>query len=395
MNLTNKEYLANAIASIKILRKQSPLTEQERGILLAFPGGGILKECGVFTDDDKPRWLVEGREELRSLLTDEEWEGIQNSGMQNSHYTLPQIRQAMWEALLPLIEDPCVLRVLDPGCGTAGFLWDMPNDDRLTYYGIDKDVLPVAIARKAIGKSKHQLVKQDFLQHDPMFPYGAAIGNVPFVNGVNSMKVEGKKLGIAIHAQFFIKSVQLLAPGAPLMFLTSTTTLDARGEDYVWFRRWLHRKCEFIGALRLPADAVHHGNTQVTTDLIILRRRKGKDCNEPDTNWIEVVESDLINPHYNIPVLYNQWFIDNPWCLLGDRTISKVRGKNGNPTNCLAIQSRPNFLKELRESLAKLTHQNNVSKENHIMATLIPADKFQSYSVFSFILREVSIPNRE
>jgi hypothetical protein len=388
MNLTNREYLEAAIASIKILRKQSPLTEQERGILLAFPGGGILKECGVFTDADKPQWLVEGREELRSLLTDEEWEGIQNSGMQNSHYTLPRIREAMWEAIMPLLPHNNHIQVLDPGCGTAGFLWSMPNDVRLEYHGVDKDALPVAIAQKAIGRSKHRVIKRDFFQYDPnpLYKYGVTIGNVPFVNGVNNIKVDNKKLGIAIHAQFFVKSVQHLEAGGVLCFLTSTTTLDARGEDYVWFRRWLHRKCEFLGALRLPADAVHHGNTQVTTDLIMIRRRS-QDSNEPDPNWVHVGESDLINEHYNIPVLYNQWFIDNPQYLLGDRTISKVRGKNGNPTNCLAIQSRPNFLKELRESLAKLTHQNNV-KENHIMATLIPADKFQSYSVFSFILRE-------
>jgi hypothetical protein len=176
------------------------------------------------------------------------------------------------------------------------------------------------------------------------------------------------------------------------MFLTSTSTLDSRGEDYVWFRRWLHRKCEFIGALRLPADAVHHGNTQVTTDLIILRRRS-QDSNEPDPNWVHVGESDLINEHYNAPVLYNQWLIDNPQYLLGDRAVSKVRGKNGNPTNCLALQSRPNFLKELREALENLTQPTTYNKENHIMATLIPADKFQSSSALSFILREN--PKRE
>ena len=393
---TSKEYLEAAIASIRILRKQSPLTEEEKGILLSFPGGGILKECGVFTDNDKPQWLVEGREELRSLLTPEEWEGIQNSGMQNSHYTLPEIRQAMWEALLPLIPHGNyvnhVHQVLDPGCGTAGFFWSMPNDVRLEYHGVDKDVLPVAIAQKAIGKSKHRIIKRDFFQYDPnpLYKYSLAIGNVPFVNGVNSIKVDGKKLGIAIHAQFFVKSVQCLEAGGVLCFLTSTTTLDARGEDYIWFRRWLHRKCEFIGALRLPADAVHYGGTQVTTDLIILRKRS-QDSDEPDPNWVHVGESDLVNEHYNIPVLYNQWFIDNPQYLLGDRTISKVRGKNGNPTNCLALQSRPNFLKELREALENLTHQNNVSKENHTMSTrqvIIANDKFQKCSLLSFILLE-------
>lgn len=394
MNLTNREYLEAAIASIKILKHHnSPLTEQERGILLAFPGGGILKECGVFTDEDKPRWLVEGREELRSLLTPEEWEGVQNSGMQNSHYTLPAIRQAMWEAIMPLLPHNDHIQVLDPGCGTAGFLWSMPNDVRLEYHGIDKDILPVAIAQKAIGRGKHRIMKRDFLEYDPnpLYKYGVAIGNVPFVNGINSMKVDGKKLGIAIHAQFFIKSVQCLAPGGVLCFLTSTSTLDSKGEDYVWFRKWLHRKCEFIGALRLPADAVHYGGTQVTTDLVILRKRS-QDSNESDPNWIDVVESDLINPHYNIPVLYNRWFIDHPECLLGDRTVSKVRGKNGNPTNCLALISRPDFLKELREALSNLTQQTNVlNKENCIMAAkqvIIADDKFTKCSLLSFILIE-------
>lgn len=393
MRQSNKQYLDDAIASIRILRKQSPLTEEERGILLSFPGGGILKECGVFTDNDKPQWLVEGREELRSLLTPEEWEGIRNSGMQNSHYTLPEIRQAMWEAIMPLLpHDDHIHQVLDPGCGTAGFLWSMPNDVRLEYHGVDKDVLPVAIAQKAIGRSKHRIIKRDFFQYDPnpLYKYSVAIGNVPFVNGVNSIKVDGKKLGIAIHAQFFVKTVQCLEAGGVLCFLTSTTTLDARGEDYIYFRKWLHRKCEFIGALRLPADAVHYGGTQVTTDLIILRKRS-QDSDEPDPNWVHVGESDLVNEHYNIPVLYNQWFIDNPQYLLGDRTISKVRGKNGNPTNCLALQSRQYFLKELREALENLTHQNNVSKENHTMSTrqvIIANDKFQKCSLLSFILLE-------
>jgi hypothetical protein len=104
--------------------------------------------------------------------------------------------------------------------------------------------------------------------------FDLAIGNVPFVNGCKKVVLDERRVNLGLHAQFFIKSLGHLAPGGLLIFLTTTSTLDAVGEDYVKFREWVRDRANFLGAIRLPHDgSAYMGGTEVTTDLVILQKK--------------------------------------------------------------------------------------------------------------------------
>ncbi|MCC5617473.1 hypothetical protein LC605_20760 [Nostoc sp. CHAB 5836] len=411
--MSKKQYLENAIAVLKLLRKKV-LSDDERAFLMQFPGGGILKECGVFTDADKPQWLKEGRAELQSLLDCHEWTSLQNAGMLNAHYTAPGVRQAMWEAVTPILRENDI--VLDPGCGIGNFYIEMPKHLNLSYSGVEKDCISSAIAKLAHPGAN--IYHKDFLKWAYPADFDLAIGNVPFTNGVSTMEVEGKRLTIGLHAQFFVAAIAHLAPGGLLAFLTSVSTLDARTPDYIQFREWVHCKCEFLGAVRLPNQGTHDGGTEVTTDLILLRRRACLERSRKElgvtgsAEWLGVGKSHIVG-YDGAPAYLSNWYLTNPQYLIGEAKASKLRGKNGNPTTSFALQARPNqdVLGELRallHSLLKPKHQevrkmtsesglseytceienSNQQQEDNDMATVIPAEKFKSNSVYAFILRQ-------
>jgi hypothetical protein len=378
--MSKQQHLENAIAAIKIL-KSSPkaLSVSERAILMGFCGGGVLKECGIFLEKDKPEWLKQGKMQLLELLSKQEWTSLQNAGLQNAHYTSPGVRRVMWDVLTPLLKPGD--KVLDPGCGVAGFAVEMPSFFK--YVGVEKDGLSAAIAK--LAHPTLQIYHKDFLKWSYPEQFNLVIGNVLFVNGVESMKLEGKWLRIGLHAQFFATAVSHLLPSGLLALLTSTNTLDSRTPDYLWFREWMHKKCEFLGAVRLPSGS-HIGETEVTTDLILLRRRES-DCTGLALHWIGVGQTDIVG-YDGRPAYLSNWYLENPNYLIGEPVCSKLRGKNGNPTTTFALKAYPNqdvpgVLKTLLSSLV------NQQVEASIMsATLIPADKFHSNSVFAFILRE-------
>lgn len=375
--MNKKEYLSSAIAAIKILKsKPQVLSDTERAILMAFPGGGVLKECGVFLEKDKPEWLYQGKMQLLELLNMEEWTSLQNVGLQNAHYTAPGVRRVLWDVLTPHLNPGD--KVLDPGCGVGGFAVEMPSFFK--YTGVEKDGLSAALAKLAHPTA--QIYHRDFLKWSYPEQFNLVIGNVPFVNGIESMKLDGKWLRIGLHAQFFVKAISHLTPGGLLVLLTSTNTLDSRTPDYFEFREWVHQRCEFLGAVRLPNSGTHQGATEVTTDLILLRRREQDYLGEV-SDWVGVNKSHIAGCD-DRPAYLSNWYLHNPEYMLGEPVNSNLRGKNGNPTTTVAVVARPNqdTLGELKKRL------NLILNKETIMATVIPSDKFKSSSVFAFILRE-------
>ncbi len=387
--MKKREHLENAIAAVKIIKSNpQALTDSERAILMQFPGGGVLKECGVFTTEEKPEWLRLSKLQLLELLNMEEWTSLQNVGLQNAHYTSPEVRRVMWDVLTPHLN--LGDKVLDPGCGIGGFAVDMPSFFK--YVGVEKDGLAAEIAKLAHPTA--QIYHKDFLRWSYPEKFNLVIGNVPFTNGVQSMKLDGKCLRIGLHAQFFVTAIAHLLPGGLLALLTSTNTLDSRTPDYIRFREWVHGKCEFLGAVRLPSGS-HVGETEVTTDLILLRRRvqegRGqraegrREETHPSAFCLRTSPFPDIVGYDGRPAYLSNWYLENPKYLIGEPVCSNLRGKNGNPTTTVALKARPNqdVLGEFKTLLSSLVNQ-----EVFKMATVIPTDKFHSNSIYAFILRE-------
>lgn len=266
----------------------------------------------------------------------------------------------------------------------------------LNYVGVEKCSLSATLAKLIYPAA--DIYNADFLKWYYPRKFQLAIGNIPFVNGVNILDYGGgKKWRVAIHAQFFFYAIHHLAPGGMLALLTSVSTLDARTQDYIAFRKYVAQTCEFLGALRLPSSGTHDGGTQVTTDLILLKKRDVQCKGEPP-DWTGVGKSQITD-YRGDPVHLSNWYLDNPQYLIGKPSVGQLRGRNGNPAPVFALDPRPgqDVLGEMKQKLSSILNlgkpnfsnfNQTTTTETNDMATVIPADKFKSSSVFAFILRE-------
>ncbi len=117
----------------------------------------------------------------------------------------------------------------------------------------------------------HPLGFQDAPLRDDAFD--VAVSNVPFgdfpVVDRAYLKPGQRFLTRAIHNYFFVKALGKLRPGGVLAFITSRYTLDAPTAEPI--RDHLYQQADLVAAVRLPAGTF--SDTQVVTDLVILRKR--------------------------------------------------------------------------------------------------------------------------
>ena len=140
--------------------------------------------------------------------------------------------------------------------------------------------------------------------------FDVAVGNVPF--GELSFKddIHGTT---KLHDYFFAESLEKVKNGGILAFVTSARILDKRDEST---RLMLADKADFIGAVRLPGGKngafKDNAGTEVTTDIIFLKKHEGKSVAEmsdiPD--WVHIGETAD-----GLPI--NQYFAENPDMVLG------------------------------------------------------------------------------
>ncbi|HEY9598450.1 MAG TPA: hypothetical protein V6D33_12350 [Cyanophyceae cyanobacterium] len=116
------------------------------------------------------------------------------------------------------------------------------------------------------------------------------------------------------------------------------------------------------------------------------------------TDWISVPA----HKNQTTEVAINEWFYQNRSFLLGTPVASQLRGTDGGWAQTMAVAPEPeqDTIALLRDRLNQIleTARGDKSKSpqsnNHLphgdtsMATVIPADKFESNSFYAFILRE-------
>lgn len=311
--------ISRAIAALKELQKDTP----DFNILASFPSAGEMKESGVFNSD-------RGRE-LRSLLSDSEWEGLRNCGLLNSHYTKPSTIAQMWRVVLHYIEPT---KVLDIGCGTLGFLRHAPPialNKLRRYVGVEKDPIAAKIASKYPSKVV-SIYPRDIDDFSYPEPFDLAIGNIPFVGCKRPIPLGSAAPFMELHYRCFWHIYQSLCPGGIACILTSINTLDSPGHEAIEFRKYLDRQMEFLGAVRLPPGSSVEGRSRVTTDIVLLRKRD-RPLEGSHNPWVYTAHVDgksylRINLHYR----------DRPDCLLGELTVDRLTGKRvGLKPNPLAI----------------------------------------------------------
>ncbi len=329
-----REKFRNNIAAIRLLhglqtagRLASP---EEQEILSKYAGWGGLP----MAFDERDRAWAEEYKELKSVLSEEEYQAAMESTL-TAFYTPPVVIKAMYEVLGRLGFSRG--NILEPSCGVGSFFGLLPEGMAGSkLHGIEIDPVSGGIAKQLYQKA--DIAVEGF--EDTALPDGyfdAVIGNVPFGDfKINDSRYNAHKF--LIHDYFFAKALDKVRAGGVVMFLTSKGTMD-KGNPAV--RRYIARRAELLGAVRLPDDTFKaNAGTEVTSDILILQKRDRIIDAEPDWVYLGTDEDGIT---------MNRYFIGHPEMVLGEMKLESARF--GMDTVCKARPDMP--LPELLKGAAE------------------------------------------
>ena len=312
------------IAALRTLRELEAqgkeATAAERRILEGYSGFGGSEFGQAFepnTRDDA--WKRRG-DELRDLVTEDEYDAITGSRL-NAFYTTPEVIKTMWEGLEALGANKAErLRILEPSAGTGRFLEYQPaamarKSERTA---VELDDLT---ARVLASKFPKDMVYHAGFESAPLPDdhYDIAISNVPFGNyGVHDPE-HSDYITRSIHNYFFAKALDKVRPGGVVAFITTRFTMDASRAEPV--REYLAERADLLGAVRLPSGTFP--DTKVVTDIIYLRKRPEGEP-QGDTSWVETEPVNLaFDTGYRTgSANVNRYYVENPEQVLGRQEIA-------------------------------------------------------------------------
>ncbi|GHV19469.1 hypothetical protein AGMMS49959_04500 [Planctomycetales bacterium] len=257
------------IKTLKLLESENrPATPEEQATLAKFTGWGALSEQ-VFGENRQGKWEREANQEMKDLLTPEEYQAAESSSL-NAHYTSPTVIKAMWNKIAEMGFERG--NVLEPSMGAGNFFGLAPEKiaANASFFGVELDSLTGRIAQKLYPKTNIEITGYEKTAPNSGF-YDVAIGNVPF----GSYKIydpQYEKNKFLIHDYFFAKTLDQVRPNGVVAFVTSKGTMDKNDRKV---RQYLMERAKLLGAIRLPSNAFAvNAGTQVTTDIIFLQKRE-------------------------------------------------------------------------------------------------------------------------
>ena len=295
-----------AIQLLKYLERNGfQASPEQQDKLSGYVGWGGIPE--VF-DENKSEWKREF-EELKSLLTPEEYEAARGSTL-NAHYTSPTVIRAIYEAVGGMGFEGG--RVLEPSMGVGNFFGLLPeNMANSRLYGVELDSITGRIAKQLYPKADVTVAGFETTNRPGFFVL--AVGNVPF-GQYQVHDPEYDRLGFSIHNYFAAKMLDQVRPGGIVAFVTSRYTLDAKDESV---RRYLAERGELLGAIRLPNNAFRaNAGTDVVSDIIFLQRREAPATELPE--WVHVGENED-------GFAINNYFLQHPDMVLGTPTAESTQ----------------------------------------------------------------------
>lgn len=185
----------------------------------------------------------------------------------NEYYTDPDVAAAMWSTLGRLGFTSGT--ALEPSCATGVFLHTAPASVRVT--GVELDPVSAAVAHQLHG-ARHEIVTgslERFAVTDDR-QFDVVIGNPPY--GPRGFLAKDDKVNLSTCEQYFTDTaLDKCAPGGLVALVVPTGIMDSKTNRSL--REQMLRKGEFLGAQRMPNTAFEHSHTEVTTDVIYLRKR--------------------------------------------------------------------------------------------------------------------------
>jgi N12 class adenine-specific DNA methylase len=328
-----------AIGLLKRLEAESrPPTLEEKRTLVRYVGWGGLPQ--VF-DAWNEEWATQ-REQLEQFLTPAEFDSARATTL-NAHYTPPVVIHAMYAALQRFGFEHG--RILEPACGLGHFFGLMPDAmrDRSVVTGIEIDAVTARLAKALYPDADLRQQPFEEARLADGF-YDVAISNVPFASYA-PYDPRFKAWNFPIHDYFFAAALAKVRPGGLILFVTSRGTLDKLDAA---LRAYVAQQADLLGAIRLPNDTFKaNANTEVTTDLVLLRKRlPGERPQGPA--YQELV--DLTNSLGEI-IPVNEYFAAHPEMMLGEMRLEGTMYQGGEPT---LVPNGRDLAEQLAEAVARL-----------------------------------------
>ena len=240
-------------------------------------------------------------DQLAGMLSADEFRAMSKS-IRNAHYTALPIIDSMWSMVRAMGFKGG--KVLETSAGAGYFVGRQPGDmaNVSQWSAVELDSITARIFSKLYPESRingnapdpsRSVDGQGFQKSKiPNNSIDLVIGNFPFAQDgpSESIKEFGKKLNL--HNYFFARSIDKLKPGGIIVAITSNSTMD----NNIVQRELLAGRVELVKAIRLPNDAFkENAGTEVTTDILILRKKDGSRDAE-SKSWIntESVGDDTV-----------------------------------------------------------------------------------------------------
>ena len=162
-------------------------------------------------------------------------------------------------------------RILEPALGLGHFIGLMPEamHARSLITGIEIDSVTARLAKA--------LYPDADIRHQPFEESKLADGFYDVAISKHTLRryepydPRFKAWKFLIHDYFFAAALDKVRPGGLILFITSKGTLDKQDGA---LREYVASQADLLGAIRLPNDAFkRNANTEVTTDIVILRKR--------------------------------------------------------------------------------------------------------------------------
>lgn len=307
----------NSIKTLKLIENENrQATLQEQEILAKYVGWGGLQNA---FDSRIDSWSKEYTE-LKSLLTDDEYTAARASVL-DAHYTPPVIISSIYDTLSNLGFESG--KILEPSMGIGNFFGLLPQSmQKSKLYGVELDSITGRIAKQLYPNANIQIKgfeKTAFNSNT----FDVAIGNVPF--GTTKISDNDFKEDSFIHDYFFKKSLDKVRPGGIVAFITSSGTLDKKGDKV---KKYLAERADFLGAVRLPNNAFKNAGTPVVADIIFLQKkdRITELIDEKMPEWVNVSDFGEHGTHIN------NYFVNHPEMVCG--TLGETTSQYGYAVTC-------------------------------------------------------------
>lgn len=185
----------------------------------------------------------------------------------NEYYTDPDVARGMWAAIATMGVTHGT--ALEPSCATGVFLHTAPTGFKVT--GVELEPISAAAA-SALHGDRHEIHTaslERFATSDDR-QFDVVIGNPPY--GPRGYLAKDDKKDLSTCEQYFTDTaMDKCKPGGIVALVVPTGIMDSRTNRSL--RQMMLTKGEFLGAQRMPNTAFEHSHTEVTTDVIYLRKR--------------------------------------------------------------------------------------------------------------------------